>query len=505
MLLKKIDFLSPSSTLYFYGQRSHSNCLSGILTIIGYFLYILALGYFSIDVINRKNPTSYFYHKIIEDAGIFSMDSSMFHFLKINGKKNLSMIQVFGIENVSFSILTNEKEIKEDYNHYIYSLCTKDMKKYISKNILSQIDDEIFEKNTTSFCIESYYNLTTKKLKKYYEKDFVYPKIKHGQSNPNATFYSLFIQKCINSSYNNNSCDSLEKINNDLSGIGIDLRLLINDIDIKNYKNPFIYSFYSVTSGFSPISFSLNNLNFEPLILKSHNGLFFDSIKQFNSYKFEQNEKQTWSSSYFIGSYFFWMQNNAIIYERNYNRIQNILVNFGGITKAISIILNCLNWFIYKFILLKDINRLLFNVINNKKSRNKKILHLNFSDNTSILGLNKYNINKTMNNNISLFKNEIVNNIDNDIKKKFEQNFEIQYMNKDHFIFKKITYGSFIQWIIHCQSISNKKTKYISTIYLIYKKFISEESLFHYIFKLKKLKKLYYLDINNIYKTMKIR
>ena len=502
MLLKKIDYLSPSSTLYFYGQKSHSNCLSGILTIFCYFLYILALIYFSIDIIYRKNPTTYFYHKIIEDAGIFSMNTSLFHFIKINNKKNLSMIQIYGIENVPFSILTNKNEIKEKYNHYYYSLCTNDMKKYISKEILLKINNEVFEKNSTSFCLDSFYNSTTGKTKKYYEKDFIYPKIEHGQSNPNATYYGLFIQKCINSSYNNYSCDSIDNINNELDGIGIELNVINNDVEIKDYKNPLIHSFYPVTSGFSHISFALNNLNFEPLILRSHNGLIFDSFKEYYSYKFEQNEIQTWSdNSGFIVSFFFWMQNNAIIYERNYKKIQNILVDFGGITRAIYIILYCLNWFIYKFILLKDINHLLFNMISNKKNKLSsvnKILHLNFDENSTVLGFNTLNINKN-NNNISIFKRGV---IDPEIKKKIEKNFAIK--NKEKFEFKKITYGDFIQWIFHCQSISFQKTKYTSTIYLIYKKFISEESLFHYIIKFKRLKNLYFYDINQINKKLKL-
>ena len=45
---------------------------------------------------------------------------------------------------------------KENYNHYIYSLCTKDMKKFIQKEILLKMKNEIFENNRTSFCLESF-------------------------------------------------------------------------------------------------------------------------------------------------------------------------------------------------------------------------------------------------------------------------------------------------------------------------------------------------------------
>ena len=77
------------------------------------------------------------------------------------------------------------------------------------------------------------YNSTTRKIKKYYKTDFIYPKIAYGQSNPNESYYGILIQKCINSSYNNNSCDSLEKINDELDEIGIDLCIINNDVDIE--------------------------------------------------------------------------------------------------------------------------------------------------------------------------------------------------------------------------------------------------------------------------------
>ncbi len=153
-------------------------------------------------------------------------------------------------------------------------------------------------------------------------------------------------------------------------------------------------------------------------MLRSHYDLFFDSFKEYYLYKFEQNEKQTWSNnSGFIGSYFFWIQNNAIIYERNYKRIQNILVGFGGITRSNSIILYYLNWFIYKFILLKDINYILFNMIKDeiKNSSINKIFYLDFDDHSTILGFNNLNISKNTNDNINIFKNGV---IDNKIKKK---------------------------------------------------------------------------------------
>ena len=72
MFFKKIDTLSPKITLFFFNQTSHSNIISGILTLIIYLIYIICLIYFSLDLILHRNETSNFYNRTIKDAGISS-------------------------------------------------------------------------------------------------------------------------------------------------------------------------------------------------------------------------------------------------------------------------------------------------------------------------------------------------------------------------------------------------------------------------------------------------
>ena len=60
MFVKKFDFLSPKLTLYYKGSSSHSSELSGILSIISIIAIISLSIYFSLDLIQRKNPDSYY-------------------------------------------------------------------------------------------------------------------------------------------------------------------------------------------------------------------------------------------------------------------------------------------------------------------------------------------------------------------------------------------------------------------------------------------------------------
>ena len=519
MFLKKIDFLSPSLTLYYFGQHSHINIVGGILTIIAYFISFLSLCYFSFDLIKRRNPTTYSYNKNIFDVGVYKMDSSsMFHFIRVvNKRPSPKILQIIGFENLELIEYANNG-LRENYNHFIYNICNENTIKSISKDILSIIDKNEFL--TDSYCIESFYNSTTGIITKYNEKNFTYPSIKHGTSHPNRTFYSIFIQRCINSSINNYSCDTFENIENKIYGISFDLKIINFDIDINNFKNPLINTFISITSGFSPSTFFANHLNFQPLQIKSHNGLILDYIIEEKKYKFDINEKQIWQyGKGIIGTYYFWMQHNLILYERIYKRIQNVLADFGGITKTMTLITSFFNWIICKYTLIKDIQQLLFS-LNNLKNKSYTLHNFNFSFddlynsnmnlnlNNSVQRNNNRNSNKHVKHSqiikIGMNMNRISDNFfsiinngsykknilkKNEIKHIFNKKTKLYtYTNEELFQYKIHFYNMFL-WIIHCGSHHFKKTKSISIIYDIYKKYISEESLFCSIMNMKTYEK----------------
>ena len=506
MFIKKIDFLSPKLTLHFFNLYSHSSIISGILTLITYFLYLLAFTYFLFDLFLRENGTSFFYNRIIDDAGIFLMNESMFHYVKIlNKKAKLNNLQIIGIPNTFLSDY-NENGKRENYDHYIYSFCKKDIINNLPKNISDYLDDSIYY--NTTYCIESFYNSTTKIITKYNEKNFTYPIIKHGMSNLNATFYGIIAQKCINSTLNNNSCNTTENIEKEIYGIHFDFRLINFDVDVKNYNNPLIHSFISITSGFSPDNYAANHLNFQPLKIISHDGLIFNSKNEKNAYKFEQNEKQTWDSiSGILGAYYFWLQNNAVIYERNYKKIQNVLSDFGGLTQTIYMIIYLINYIFYKFTLLNDINKLLCNMIELKKSR---IIKHNINidgipNSSSIINLNLNNINKSSN---RIQKINIP--YDNKYKNIFDNNFSFKaninnvnnnsiFEFKKIYFFKNIKFCSFLKWMILCSKSKSIKLKRLYYIYDTYKKIISEESLFYSTYFLKEINKTKNFDFSKCY------
>ena len=106
MIFRNLDFLSPPITLYHKGKRKHSSVISGIITIISYLIILACIIYYLIDFIEKSNPTTYFFNRYVEDAGIFSFnESSIFHYINListspdrRNEFDFNSIMIYGIQ-----------------------------------------------------------------------------------------------------------------------------------------------------------------------------------------------------------------------------------------------------------------------------------------------------------------------------------------------------------------------------------------------------------------------
>ena len=105
MFIKKIDLLSPPITFYFNGKLRHSSLFSGILTIFAYGAIIAFAFYFASSLIERNNPSAFYFNCYVEDAGFFPLNSeSMFNFIQILDTKtnsprpiDFNSFRIFGV------------------------------------------------------------------------------------------------------------------------------------------------------------------------------------------------------------------------------------------------------------------------------------------------------------------------------------------------------------------------------------------------------------------------
>ena len=372
--------LSPYITLYFKGGKKHSSNFSSILSIFTYVIVFIAAIYYIIDFINKNDPIAYFFNRYVEDAGNFPLNSSsMFNFIQLKDIDtnealpfDYSKVRVIGFDDVEYGQYMENPDIVLNANHWVYGYCNNNSD---TEGISYLIDFDNYEKSS---CIRKYYDKNTKQYYNTGEKGFRWPVLEKGCSHPKRTYYGIILQRCDKVSESiraqNIECSSEKDITDYINKISLDFEIIDSYPDILNYRIPLTKYFYSVTSAISNGVYIVNHLNFNPVRVITHNGIFFDNIVEEYSYIFVQNEKHTIDSSSLgqdqttngclIGIYF-WMQNTLQYYERVYSRLQDNLSYIGGIYSVVESVAYILNLLVHSYIILLDTEDL---VINEDKS-----------------------------------------------------------------------------------------------------------------------------------------
>ena len=392
MFVKKLDYLSPKVTFYHKGLISHASILSGILSIIFYIIKLILALYYSLELIQRKDLKAFYYHSFIEDAPTFPLNSSsLFHFIALEKRKRQSIYE--GIDFTKFRIIGFEAYFDniihnsilfERTSHWLYGNCdSNDI-----KGINYLINYDFFEK---SACIKKYFDSKEGKYFNIGEPKFKWPVMAHGTNNANNQFYSIYMGKCqentlnliLGEGYNCKNDSEIDEYFNTNEAKVLNFYFVDNYVNILNYKSPFSKYIYKIENPLYQNEYSINNINFNPLTLKTNNGLIFNNVEQEISYIFQRNDvyiSETKEKDIY-SAYCIWLKNTNYYYERTYKKIQDIFSSIGGINHIINIVAILLNRLYNKFIVLCDTEKLLLSLvdlerINSKNDIKKKIKNL---------------------------------------------------------------------------------------------------------------------------------
>ena len=379
MFLKRVDFLSPPITFYHKGYLSHPSILSGILSIVSMILILILAVYYSLEIIQRNNPKIFSYTTFVEEAGTFPMNSShLFHFISmttalsnfVNDGINFTHFRIVGLE-AYYEYYLESKNISE-YEHWLYGRCNNNTD---TQGISDIITYDFFER---SACIRKYYST---KDQKYYDTDdpkFKWPVIAHGTYNPNYQIYNIIIESCKEETIDlilgeGSHCKDTEfyELNQNYSYFGVAYFYYINNyIEIINYEKP-KKKFIDVIEGMLyKNEYAVNHLNFDPVQVRTHNGLIFNNIKEESLHIFERNDVFTSAKNEndIFTAYVFWLKNTMHFHERDYKRIQDVISSIGGIYQFITIVAIYINTLYNNYIILSDTEDLLKSNIHNERT-----------------------------------------------------------------------------------------------------------------------------------------
>ena len=263
----------------------------------------------------------------------------------------------------------NDGEIAKIKDHWIYGNCNNNSD---TKGISYLITQKYYEQ---SACIRKYYDANKKKYFSTEEQGFRWPVIKKGCSNPERTYYGIIMQRCDKASEfikeQGPECKSSTEIDHIISKSSLSFQIIDHYADMLNYKIPLTKYFYELATGFLNNHYSVQNLNFNPASMLTHNGFFYDNEVKEDAYIFTQNEKQILneeelnkdgkSTNGCLIAIYFWMQNTLQYYERHYDRIQDVISYIGGISSIALNTFSILNLLIHNFIVILDTEELALN------------------------------------------------------------------------------------------------------------------------------------------------
>ena len=525
MFIKNFDLFSNQITLFFNHNDKHSSIFSGILSLIYFIIILYFCILFSLDFLLKRNPNAFFYKRYVNEVGKYTLDpNGIFHFISFNSDKQYGI----EIDKRAFTIIgvTENDSIMQEknnitlYDHWIYESCDQvdvmKLKKYFT--------NEIKEYYYNSLCIKKFYNKTTKQIILKGNNDFSFPFLEHGSSKLNNKIYGIYIQMCQNNTIiNDNNCYPVNIILNKLKSIlNYGITFLESYIDVQNYNEPIQKVFHRVTNEFNEKVFTLNHLNFYPIIVNTHSGIIFDTLTTRYSYNFNYNQRlvSDINENYIFGTFNFWMENNLNVYERSYSKVQDIAGGVDGIVEITMIVFGFINvLFSEDYIITHDINKLLYNMsakknldikINyaiemKKEEKLKKMFNLNDRKTLSYSKINnkiyqRKSFNRLRENNFSsgiVLKNQnidspkVTTKLNDKNINTISQNFQKKL--KSYLRYKKVNCIDFFFRV---------KLKWFgdSQLYLIHllklrEKVISEENLFKSYYDIKDIKK--YLHSQN--------
>ena len=439
MFFEKIDYLSSGITLFHRRKDKHSSIISGFLAMLSYLLIISCAIYYIVIFFKRTTFSTYFYKRYSDEKiSMTFSDNKFFHYVSFNREINDSIINIIGVESPP-NLYTPGKTIGypslHPVNEYIYEKCTpEDMKN--NENLISNIEEFL-----KSYCIHKMYDYKTKKIIDKTDSNFISPKI----DNINISVYSIIIKKCSNdettTGYKRN-CASDEVINTvNFESYSTYFHFVDRYVDVGNYINPVKdYNYYKEIGLKTGNNFLINKINIHNVLINSHEGYLFDSIKKTNTLVFENNEAAyndgTILTNGILCSAEYWNDGRTSVYERKYQTILDVFSNIGGTFKIIISIFNYINFFINRFTVYNDSIDIYFETKKNFNVVKNDASNFQGKNNINIKDRNKINNKKTITNLNQLYFNEQDSNSDSSKAKtnldKYKKNSNICPINEEN-------------------------------------------------------------------------
>lgn len=384
-----IDCLSPSISLFYYGNKRHSSSFGAILTILLFLISIAYTVYLIIMISSHKISSFISYKSYFTDLGQFYFNDStgIFHYFQIYNTKN----KTYGEFNPKYlriimsriykTFQNNQQELI-DNEHWVYDSCRQGVdNKNIDKNIFK--NDELFSGGA---CLRYYYINKT-----YYsiedKEHFKYPYLIQGADDNDNLYLEIVIEKCDNLSVTTGilgTCGEKDKMDEYLEKYnGIYMHLLERQVDPNNYNKPIHQFLQKIGDILDTNNVPRNNINLIPFEIEIQNGVLFPKSERIASYSFDTNRREIWESKdneKILSIFDYQLQNLGQVIKGRYVAIYDVLPNIGGFIHLLYFIFYCLNYLYNNYITIYDFNHILFRIPNTEDLKDANIKKIFFEE-----------------------------------------------------------------------------------------------------------------------------
>ena len=442
------DIFGERPEFFINGYHTQKTFFGAIISFILYISIFILFIIFSLDMINHENPilvkTNYIDE--VPDEYIFDNNFMVAVVLEYPNYTKFINDKIYTLKihetNYSYingsTIINSEREIK-------YKKCSE-FKFNIIPEYFEVLDiDNIYCLNLTGFSIE-------------------------GEFMRDRWRTILFnFEKCVNSTDNNFTCESLEEIEKTLNGGYIEVFITDSTIIPNNYKKPMKIFGRNIFSSLNGKDYSEFWLYLKRMDVITDNGLIFHNYNKKYTIAFDRFNFLKYSSKndLFL-QVAFKLATTREVYHRSYKKIQEICADLSGLFKGIILFLEFF-FYIFKKTFYKNYLLQFFNL--DFKNDKKKLSFVAKNHNNEILNKNKifYNFSTLINNK----ENNI--NISN-------SNINLKFCNsekKNKFLFTNYLTSKKKNTIINNEDILiHKKNQKLNINKLGIQRFISENQFF---------------------------
>ena len=299
------------------------------------------------------------------------------NYIPLNEKKTID----FSKRPFMLGFASNGKITNFDFTYINITFDRNVHNAYLDKNGIYQL-----ERISTSIELE-YCNISKHYIgENDFMKKFDYNKYLCTKSNQNLGFGGRFgdnihgydllevhLNKCTNTTENNNSCKSEEIINKFLDNSYLELVYLSESVDHSNISYPLIHSLRNELYIVAKEHVKRYYQYFQIASYSSDNGLIWNKVNKFELVEtknthtdFVKDEEQDFYSSSTLLEISLTSTDQKTIYERKYPKLQEVLGSIGGFTDIIFIFFQFIsNYFSNKTMIVDVTNNIIIN--DNKK------------------------------------------------------------------------------------------------------------------------------------------